>query len=371
MWDQYHSVSTIAEALELLAEHRERTRIIAGGTDILIEMEQGKRPDVDILIDITRIKGLDSIDLHGDTISLGSLVTHNHVVGNELLRERALPLVQACWEVGAPQIRNRATIAGNIITGSSANDTIPPLMALDAEVTLASLEGERTISLKNFYTGLRQSVMRSDEMLTQISFPAMSTQEQGIFLKLGLRRAQAIAVVNVAIILQIKNDNIEKASIQLGSVAPTIFSPTVAENALIGKKLTSETISQIARLASSAPSPIDDVRSTAEYRSEMVKVLVARALRIWRVNNREITYPNNQQCYGGEIRRLSKKIYQNNSHIKKLAQLKQSLMAHNKQSSLDTKKLYYDGYVKMLVAQVPKKVVLKVSVELVPYFLMM
>ena len=115
-------------------------------------------------------------------------MTHNHVVGSDLIVKRGLPLAQASWEVGAPQIRNRATIAGNLITASPANDTITPLIALDAEVTLASVDGERTLNLVDFYTGFRQTAMRPNEMMTDISFTAMGEKERGIFLKLGLRR---------------------------------------------------------------------------------------------------------------------------------------------------------------------------------------
>jgi xanthine dehydrogenase iron-sulfur cluster and FAD-binding subunit A len=280
MWEKYYSVSTIEEALSLLDEHRERARIIAGGTDILIELEQGNRPDVDALIDITRVADLDEIRLHGGNITLGALVNHNHIVASDLIQERALPLAQASWLVGAPQIRNRATVAGNLITASPANDTITPLMALGAEVTLSSVDGERTIPLASFYTGLRQTVMRPNEMLTAISFPAMSNQERGMFIKLGLRRAQAISVVNTAVLVRLaENDRIESATITLGSVAPTIIHAPVAEKFLQGKTLDDETIREAARLAGNTPSPIDDVRSTAQYRQEMVKVLVARALR--------------------------------------------------------------------------------------------
>lgn len=278
MWSQYHSVTSVSETLELLAKYREKARIIAGGTDILIELERHQRPGVDVLIDVTRIPGLDTIQLHGDQIRLGPLVTHNQVVASRLIVERGFPLAQACWEVGAPQIRNRATVAGNLITASPANDTITPLMALGAELVLTSVEGERSVPLASFYSGLRKTVMQPHEMLTAISFPALSIQERGTFFKLGLRRAQAISVINVAVLLCMDGPKVKTAAITLGSVAPTIIRVPVAEQALIGKELTRDVITEAARLAASAPTPIDDVRSTAAYRTEMIRVLVGRAL---------------------------------------------------------------------------------------------
>ena len=279
MWQGYHGVSSLDEALALLAQHGARARVIAGGTDMLIELERGQRPGVDTLVDITRVPGLDSIEEHEGRIRLGPLVTHNHVVGSAMLRERGLPLVQASWEVGAPQIRNRATVAGNLITGSPANDTITPLMALQALVTLRSQKGERQVALADFYTGLRSTVMRPDELLTQISFPAMAPTERGVFLKLGLRRAQAIAVINVAVVLGLDAGRVTHASIMLGSVAPTILRAAVAEDALLGQTLDAAAIARAAALAAAAPSPIDDVRGSANYRRHTVEVLTRRALR--------------------------------------------------------------------------------------------
>lgn len=279
MWTEYYTVSTTAEALTLLAEYGSRARIVAGATDLLLELERGQRPGVDVLIDISRVPGLDAIRLHGAEIHLGPLVTHNHAVASRLIVERALPLAQACWEVGAPQIRNRATIAGNLITASPANDTITPLRALGATVTLASLEGERSVPLAAFHPGLRKTVMRPDELLTGISFPALGANERGIFLKLGLRRAQAISVVNCAVVLAFDGAGyVTRAAITLGSVAPTIINAVTAEQYLIGKKLDPAVIAEAARLASTAPAPIDDVRGTAAYRTDMVRVLVRRAL---------------------------------------------------------------------------------------------
>jgi xanthine dehydrogenase iron-sulfur cluster and FAD-binding subunit A len=291
MWTGYYSVTSVAEALELLAEHQERARLVAGGTDIVIEMERGQRPGVDVLIDITRVPSLDEIKLHGDQIRLGPLVTHNHVVANSLAVERALPLAQACWTVGSPQIRNRGTVAGNLITASPANDTITPLMALGAEVTLASIEGERTIKLADFYAGVRRTVMRPDEMMTAICFPTLKDNERGMFLKLGLRQAQAISVVNAALVLTFDGETVTEAAITLGSVAPTIIHVPDAEKALVGHTLTPDRIAEVARLAAAGASPIDDIRGTAAYRTEMVKVLVARGLRALAINTQADDWP--------------------------------------------------------------------------------
>ncbi len=280
MWQTYHSVTSIEEALEILAEQHERARVVAGGTDLILELERKVRLGVETLIDITRVPGLDGITLdENGMIHLGPLVTHNACAGSKLIVERALPLAQACWEVGAPQIRNRATIAGNLITASPANDTIPPLMALGASLTLRSQRGQRTVPLAEFYTGVRKTVLQADEVVMDIAFPAMSANEKGLFVKLGLRRAQAISVVDIAVIVGFDGDRVSQAKITLGSVAPTIVRASEAEAFLTGKQLTNEVIAEAASLAKKAAKPIDDVRGPATYRLEMVQQTVSRALR--------------------------------------------------------------------------------------------
>ena len=304
MWQAYHSVSSLDEALSLLAQHGERARVVAGGTDMLIELERGQRPGVEVLVDITRVPGLDSIGQENGHVRLGPLVTHNHVVGSELLREVALPLVQASWEVGAPQIRNRATIAGNLITASPANDTITPLMALGARVRLRSHAGERQIALADFYTGLRRTVMRPDELMTEIEFPAMRAGQRGIFLKLGLRRAQAIAVINLAVVLDLDGARVKRASIMLGSVAPTILRAEDAERALVGQALDAATIEGIADLTAAAPSPIDDLRGSADYRRRTLKSLTCRALRLLAAGDQAEGLPQDPAMLWGPQRAL-------------------------------------------------------------------
>jgi len=286
MWNRYSLVASLDEALALLAEHGERARIVAGATDLLIELERKLRPGVDTLIDISRAPGLDTIKVEQGRIHLGPLVRHNDCVASEVIQQHARPLAQACWEVGAPQIRNRGTIAGNLITASPANDTITALMALEASVTLRSLRGERTVPLCNFYTGLRRTVMAPDELMTGISFLALQNGERGMFIKLGLRKAQAISVVNVAAVLAVEpapeGSMARPARLVLGAVAPTIVRAQAAEAILNGGRLDDATIARAAAAAADAARPIDDVRGSAGYRRNMVRVLVQRVLQALR-----------------------------------------------------------------------------------------
>ena len=255
MWRTYLRPATLAEALDLLDAHAGQARLIAGGTDVLVELSRGVRP-TETLIDLTAIPDLRYVTADGDHIILGALATHNDVLASADCRARALPLAQACWEVGAPQIRTRATVAGNLITASPANDTITPLIALGADVTLASRAGERTVPLDQFYQGVRRTVMAPNELLREIRVPMLRENQRGIFLKLGLRRAQAISVINAACVLTFDGETITDARIALGSVAPTIIHATAAEEYLRGKRLDDETRAEAGRLAAAPRSQL-------------------------------------------------------------------------------------------------------------------
>ena len=280
MWTEYITPTSLEETLRFLAEKREKARLVAGATDLMLELERGLHKEIETLIDITHLPDLDQITFdEDDNIHLGPLVTHNAVVASKLLRERAFPLVSAAWQVGAPQIRNLATVAGNLVTASPANDTITPLIALGAWVLLASTKGTRRMPLENFYTGVRKTVLQPDEMLVEIAFPALKTGQRGTFLKLGLRRAQAISLVNAAVVLTFESSRVKSSVITLGAVAPTIIHTPEAEAFLAGKELTDEVIACAAELAAEASRPIDDIRGSAAYRKAMVRVLVSRGLR--------------------------------------------------------------------------------------------
>lgn len=277
MWNTFLQPTSLAEALELLGTYGADARLIAGGTDVLVELQRGVRP-TQTLIDLSAVPDLQYVRLDGPFLAIGALATHNDVLRSPLSWQHALPLVQACQEVGAPQIRTRATVAGNLLTASPANDTIPPLLALEAEVVLTSRAGERVLPLSQFYHGVRRTALRADELLREIRVPLSSDERRGVFLKLGLRRAQAISVVNVALLLTFAGDVVRQARIALGCVAPTVVRAGHVEDFLIGKCLEPAICQEAAQLISRDCSPIDDVRASASYRLLTLTNLTAHGL---------------------------------------------------------------------------------------------
>jgi carbon-monoxide dehydrogenase medium subunit len=284
--------TTLDEALRLLDELGPAGRPVAGGTDLLLELARRARGPIKVLVDLTRIPGLDAITDERAQLRLGPLVTHNDVVASSLVVERALPLAQACLEVGSPALRNQATVAGNLVTASPANDTISALWALGAVVELRSTAGERRVPVRELYTGLRTTVLRPGELIVGIVVPAPPAGRQGLFVKLGQRRAQAISVVHLAVVLDRAEDGtVVEAGLALGSVAPTVVSAPAAEARLVGTTLDDDTIAEAAALASAGVTPIDDVRGSAGYRSEEMEVMVRRALRSLRSGRERACWP--------------------------------------------------------------------------------
>ena len=278
--DRIETPTTLEDALAILARVGDAARVIAGGTDLLLELDRGIRSDVTTLVDLTRIPDLDGIESSDGQLSLGALVTHNDVVISRDVRRGALPLAQACWEIGSPQLRNRATVVGNLVTASPANDTITPLRVLDAELELASVDGTRTVPLTDFHTGVRKSVLRTGEIATKIRLRALAPNERAVFLKLGNRRAQAISVVHLTAAVTMEDGAVSSARLALGSVAPTIVE--IDTSSLIGSRLEDTALAELGRRASAEVTPIADVRATAEYRSAAIPVMVERAFRALR-----------------------------------------------------------------------------------------
>lgn len=287
--ERFERPGTLDEALNILAASGDMARIVAGSTDLLLEMQRKVR-HVEVLIDLSAVSGLATITIDDGTITLGPMVTHRQVVTSDTIRRGGLPLAQASLEVGSAQLRNRATVAGNLVTASPANDTISALMALGANVTLTSSTGSRVVPLDEFYTGVRTTVMSPYEIMTAITFEALTAPRSGMFAKVGLRSAQAISVVHAAIVLEREASEVTAARIALGSVAPTVVLVDAAE-VLIGSELTEEVIARCADAAAAEVHPIDDVRATAAYRTAMVRVAVVRMLESLGAGTEAATWP--------------------------------------------------------------------------------
>ena len=290
---RYVAPESLEDALEVLAAHAPSARVIAGGTDLLLELSRGVRDGIDTLVDLSVLEGLDTITERDGRVELGPLVTHADVVASEQMLTAGLPLAQACLEVGGPQLRNRATIVGNIVTASPANDTISALYALAADVTLASASGgERTMPIQEFFTGFRTTAIEPGELVTSISFDALSGARRGIFVKLGLRKAQAISVVHAAVVVTDAGDGtVADLVVALGSVGPTIELVPDASTIAAGRPL-ADAARDVAAAARAAVTPIDDLRSTAEYRSHTTEVVVKRALLSLAAGTEASTWPH-------------------------------------------------------------------------------
>ncbi len=290
-------------ALAALDRYGPAARVVAGGTDLLVELDRGVRPGVEVLVDLTRIPGLDRIEVEGERLRLGCLVTHNQVIASAAVVERALPLAQACLEIGSPALRNRATVAGNLVTASPANDTGSALWALDAVVVLRSSRGQRAVPVRELFTGLRRTVIEPGELVVAVEVPMLADGERGLFVKLGQRRAQAISVVHLALVVGREGDGpgapVTRASLALGSVAPTVVSATAAEERLVGGPLDDRAIADAAALAAAGVTPIDDVRATATYRSEEIAEMVRRALVALRDGQERARWPRRPVYLGG------------------------------------------------------------------------
>jgi carbon-monoxide dehydrogenase medium subunit len=277
MVELYRRPTSLADALTALAHAGPDARVVAGGTDVMVELPRKPARE---LIDLTALDAeLRFVIESPEHITFGALTTHNDVLASAALRRDALPLVQASIEVGAPQIRTRGTVAGNLVTASPANDTIAALVALDAEVELISAHGSRRMSVESFCTGFRATALERGELVRSISIRRLGASRRGMYLKLGLRRAQAISVISVAVVVEFdETARVTDARIALGCVAPTIVRARAAETALVGRTLDRAARLEAATLALTAIAPIDDVRGTAAYRRTAVAALVERAL---------------------------------------------------------------------------------------------
>lgn len=273
----YFFPKSIKDACDLKNEYRERARFIAGGTDLFLFMERdGYHPQA--LIDINRIPVLKDISIDGSTISVGSAVTYNEILNHRPLCD-ALPFLEkAIRTIGGVQVRNVATLVGNIANASPAADTLPPLYVLKTKVHIANNNCSREMLIEDFILGVRHTDLSSNEMITHVTFEIPKPDYLGVFDKLGLRKAMAISVVSVAVLISFIGEVVGEVKIALGSVAPTIISVPGVDTVLVGRSLNDKVINEVAGITSQVAMPIDDVRGSAEYRKLAVAGMIRRAL---------------------------------------------------------------------------------------------
>jgi len=279
MWDEYLFPRSVDETVEMLAVHGGEARIIAGGTDLAIQSQRGRVP-ARVMVDITRIPGLDHVQKRDGLVYIGALVTHAQIAGSPLIRARAEVLAEACGSVGGPQIRNVGTLVGNVVNALPAADGAMALFALGAEAEVAERTGRRWTPIANLYAGVGRCTVDSCEaMITQVRFHALADGEGGAFERLAKRRALILPILNTAVVVGLDGDKVERARIAIGPVATTPFVAAEAAEGLMGRKADEASIAEAAGLASQAAEPrYSLLRGSAEYRKSMVEILVRRAL---------------------------------------------------------------------------------------------
>ena len=277
----YHCPATLDEALILLDTKPDGV-VLAGGTDLLVDLKQGKRfhPDV---ISLTRIADLGTIEVQNGTLFIGAGVTHNQLVHSPLIQQLCAAVGEAAQTIGTEQIRNTATVGGNLCTAASCADTAPMLIALGAGVEIAGSGGRRTLPLGEFFIDHRQTALAKGEILTKIIVPIPPPGTGAAFEKFGLRGASNISVASVAAMVRVVDGHCTEACFVMGAVAPT---PRVSQHAaelVQGRPISAiaddtSLLEQIGKAVADDAAPIDDIRGTAEFRRDIIATLAQRAL---------------------------------------------------------------------------------------------
>lgn len=272
---KYVAPESVSEAVRLLAEHGGEVAVVAGGTDIVPKINYYEITP-GIVMSIGRL-GLDYIKQNNGTLVIGARASMAQLSASELVAKQAGALAAAAASVGSPAIRTAATVGGNLVNGSPAADTATPLLAMDAELKLVSDAGERTIPLAGFFVGPGETVLKTNELLSEITVPM--PKGKTVFAKLGRRKGMMCSIVNVAVRLEMDGAKCLDARIALGSMAPTPLRCREAEGLIKGRNVDSEVIKKCSVVAIEETSPIDDERAAAWYRKQAGTAVLARALR--------------------------------------------------------------------------------------------
>jgi carbon-monoxide dehydrogenase medium subunit len=280
MWQEYLFAGSVDEALRMLAAREGRARLIAGGTDLVLQSQEGKQQPA-CLVDITRIPGLNQIAERDGFIQIGALVTHAQAAASELIQRQGRILALACACVGGPQIRNAATVVGNVVNALPAADGAVALFALDAEAEIVSLDGARHwLPIAALYQGVGVcTISPAAEMVAALRFPALGSDYRCAFKRLAPRRALSLPILNTAVVVAVADGRFADARIAIGPVAPIPFRAREAESALIGQPVAPDLIARAAKLAAQAARPRSSaLRGSAQYRQALVEAFVRRAL---------------------------------------------------------------------------------------------
>jgi CO/xanthine dehydrogenase FAD-binding subunit len=274
---------TTDEAIEFLSEHKDNSRIVAGATDVMVQLRQAKPAEEKPLwlVDITSIPHLAYVHVENGIVRIGAMTTHRDIARSSVIHDVAPFLADACRSVGSPQIRARGTIGGNIVNASPAADSLPPLTALSARLRLISGKGPRDVALEDFFRGPYKTILEPDEILEEIYFKAPEPSFCCAFLKLGRRESLAIARLSVAVLLDIdESGKISKAAIAPGACLPMPARITPAEEALIGEIPNEEVAYSASQEVGKEMVRVSGVRWSTEYKKPVVCALTRRA--IWK-----------------------------------------------------------------------------------------
>ena len=273
----YVAAKDVTDAVALLAEHGAGAKVLAGGTDLLADLKFAPHHP-DIIVDISRLDELKDIEVADDGLHIGALVTHSEIMRSPVIRDMFPALVEAAYTIGAVQTRNLGTLGGNLVTCVPSMDSGPTLIALEAEVVIAGPGGERRIQLGELFAGPRKTSLKTGELLTDIIIPKSNLNKPAAFEKFGLRKGQALALVNAAAAFFVDNGNFKAPRIALGAVAPIVIRALEAEAYLEGRKITKDAMAEAGRIAATEAEPISDFRASADYRRDLITVLVKRCL---------------------------------------------------------------------------------------------
>ncbi len=278
---EYFEPTTIEEAVSLLKEYNQKAKVLAGGTDLIVQM---KRKDITFqyLVNLKTIPDLDYIDYHlEEGLKVGALTTLNAIETSPLIKEKFSILSQAANTIGSVQNRNLGTMGGNLCHAAPSADTAPALIGLNTKAKIIGPRGERTISLEDFFTGPGETVLQGGDILIEVQIPNPPPHTGGTYIKHSAGKTMELAIVGIAVVITLDSSNgiCHDVRIALGAVAPTPIRAHQAEGILREKTIVDNLIEEAAQMASEEAKPISDIRGFAEYRKELVKVLTGRAVK--------------------------------------------------------------------------------------------